>query len=72
MKWTRRTDNPAGHDYVTDDGRWRILSPKLSCTNRYELYDVVQGRWYGDWLTLTKAKREAQLQVWSETPVSTT
>jgi hypothetical protein len=68
LTWTRRTENLAGHDYVSDDGRWRILSPKLSSRNRYELYDVAQGLWYGDWLTLTKAKRKAQ--VYSETPMS--
>lgn len=72
LNWSRRADNPAGHDYVSDDGRWRIVSPKLSCTNRYELYDVQAGRWYGDWLTLTRAKKCAQQQVYSETPVKLT
>lgn len=70
MNWTRRTDNPAGHDYVTDDGRWRILSPKLSCSNRYELYDVAQSRWYGDWFTLTAAKKCAAQQVREEQPAT--
>ena len=50
-------------DYVSTDGRWRIIHAKRSESKQWELYDLAHCRWEGDWRTLSAAKDKARIAV---------
>jgi hypothetical protein len=61
--WRRTPSKQVHLDYESTCGRWKILHPKNSPSNRWELYDAVACQWHGDWRGLAAAKQRAyQLQ----------
>ena len=47
-------------NYISNDGRFKIVHNKNSVTNLWELYDHKNDKpWSGDWKTLNLAKNEA-------------
>lgn len=62
--WRRKSETRQVYfDYESDDGRWFILHPKNSESNRWELYDRAASAWHGDWRSLAAAKDKARVLV---------